>query len=76
MPWCQERGSCQMFFKNVGQMIQDQTPNAIKNAEIRRDNTMESIIPTLKTPGSATSSDDDALRRPAIGVHVYATDRA
>lgn len=35
MPCCQERGSCQMFFRKTGQITQLQTPNTIRNQATR-----------------------------------------
>lgn len=35
IPWCHDRGSFQMFFRKVGQMIQDHTPNNVRNHATR-----------------------------------------
>jgi hypothetical protein len=42
-----------MFFRKVGQMIQDQTPKPIRNAEVRLVSRMPAIIPAGPAAGTA-----------------------
>jgi hypothetical protein len=47
IPSCQDRGSAQMFFRKVGQMIQDQTPKAMRNHETRLEMSTRPVSPSL-----------------------------
>jgi len=64
MPWLKERSSCQMFFKNVGQMIQLHTPNPNKNQATGRETIIASVSPprggTLPAPVGLATTDDRA----------------
>jgi hypothetical protein len=63
IPWCQERESFQMFFRNVGQMIQLHTPKATKNHAIR----FEMTTPSVSATSSRAGWTDQPTSTPARG---------
>ena len=58
MPSCQDRGSCQMFFRNVGQMIQLHTPNPTKNHATRFETTTALLLADVLVPDLRMGGDE------------------